>query len=511
MSKSGPICALVYFWVMVSFMGSIKLIGVLYPELRLSFKASAGDIGLAIGVMNVVMFVQAPVVAYVYKRVKVFYKRGLLVGGTVLPALGLASASCVQNSSLFTVCLAVAGLGYGICNITMLIEMNEQDNTRFPMFFSFGRSGIPVGMVLIPMAGEFLMKVYGWQGAMLIISGAIANTIPMSLAIQPLHSTAHQSAAEKIEDIHDDRDMRHKLTTLGREKHLRAVNSTEEDEASRQEVIMAVDESSDSCSESEWVTHQRRIRSNKYNTNHEEESQPCLSRREEDKTSFSQKCLSLIRWMKKSEFIIRNPNVMFIYLACVPCYMVYGGWHAFLIPRALELRNSVRHVVILTSCVALSNFCARIIFGLCSQKLTRYIDVYLVLSLVNVLSLLTDVLTFGGHTFYVLVTTATVSSACIACRSIVATMIIRQNVCEENFPIALALEELVGGTSIMFGAYFSGLFADLFGSFNYSFMLLIVLDALNVLLMLPVKCNPSSGTEKDEEIVPPKSACTNGR
>ncbi|XP_072163724.1 uncharacterized protein [Diadema setosum] len=392
----------------------------------------------------------------------------------------------------------------------MLIEMNEQDNTRFPMFFSFGRSGIPVGMVLIPMAGEFLMKVYGWQGAMLIIGGAIANTIPMSLAIQPLPSTADQSAAEKIEDRHDDKDKSHshKLTTLGREKHLRAVNSTEEDEASRQEVIMAVDElSTDYCSESEWVT-QRRIRSNKYNTNHKEESQPCLSRRghvsEENKTSCSQKCLSLMCSMKKSEFIIRNPNVMFIYLACVPCYVVYGGWHAFLIPRALELRNSVRHVVILTSCVALSNFFARIIFGLCSQKLTRYVDVYLVLSLVNVLSLLTDVLTFGGHTFYVLVTTATVSSACIACRSIVATMIIRQNVCEENFPIALALEELVGGTSIMFGAYFSGLFADLFGSFNYSFMLLIVLDVLNVLLMLPVKCNLSSGNEKDEEIVPPK-------
>ncbi|XP_072163726.1 uncharacterized protein [Diadema setosum] len=402
-------------------------------------------------------------------------------------------------------------------SMSLLIEMNEQDGRRFPLFMSLGRSGMAVGMVLIPTAGEFLMKVYGWQGAMLIIGSALANAIPISLAIQPSQSTASQPVAEKTEHTHDDRDMSHKLTTLWREKHIGTESSTEEDEASRQEVIMAVDESTDSCSESEWET-QRRIHSNKNSTNHKEESQPCLSRRgpisEENKTSsVSQRCLSLIRWMKKSEFI-RNPNVIFTYLAFIPCYMVYGGWHAFLIPRALELRNSVRHVVILTSCVALSNFCARIIFGLCSQKLTRYVDVCLVISLVNVLTLLADVLAFGKHTFYVLVTAATISSASIACRGLVTTMILRQIVTEKNFHIALALEELVGGISIMFGAYFSGLFADLFGSFNYSFMLLIVLDALNMLLMLPVKCSFTcvcSGTENDAETVPPKSACIEGR
>ncbi|XP_071493378.1 monocarboxylate transporter 11-like [Diadema antillarum] len=123
----------------------------------------------------------------------------MLIGGPVLSSLGFALASLTANYAQFTACMGLTGFGFSFMLMCMQLELSEQAGTHFGLCLGIGMAGFAVGMAIIPLLGEFLMTIYGWRGAMLILGGLMGNITPMTAAIVPKVPASSRGNVERKE------------------------------------------------------------------------------------------------------------------------------------------------------------------------------------------------------------------------------------------------------------------------------------------------------------------------
>ncbi|XP_071493376.1 monocarboxylate transporter 7-like [Diadema antillarum] len=177
-------------------MGVIKSVGVFLSNIQASLGESDTGIGVALGLFSACISSPAPLVGYFYGRLPSFSRRMMLIAGPLLSSLGLVLASLAVNYVQFSASLGLSGVGFSFMLMCILLELSEQARTHFGLFLSIGSTGFAAGMSVIPLLGEFLMNVYGWRGAMLILGGLMGNLIPMIAAIRPKTAEALKASSE---------------------------------------------------------------------------------------------------------------------------------------------------------------------------------------------------------------------------------------------------------------------------------------------------------------------------
>ncbi|XP_071487241.1 monocarboxylate transporter 5-like [Diadema antillarum] len=497
-------------------LGTVKLIGVILPALQHSLGTSATEIGVALGLLSAFKLCSAPFLACLYRRADVRFQRGLLVLGSVLPTLGVITASLAGTSAQLAICLAVSGLGYGMMNIFGVVSLNDLAGERFGVLLCVAKSGTTAGMVLIPLLGDFLSIVYGWTGALLITGGIISHTIPVAMCIHPktVDESHQRDDADGDREDDDDTQVRGPLLT-GEEEKVESSNDNMDvchGDVQRESMNIQSKEIDISCDERKggvrWKncpgdddvrdqSHLNEKEISRCQKDHLEIASTCSSSltpsdsslkgndaNELEEESDESDCHNRSCWFEECG-LFRDPYLALIFLAFLPFGMVYGSWHAFLIPRAVESGMSTLNAIALSAAAAASNLASRIVAGIYMRSFDRYMDLFLLLAAINVLSLTCDVI---AYIFPVMLVTSCLSSFSLASRALLTILILRQRAPSEYFHMAIALDEFVGGVAAMLGSYLSGLIADRFRSFNYSFIMLAILDSLSFLLLVPVRC-----------------------
>ena len=161
--------------------------------------------------------------------------------------------------------------------------------------------------------------------------------------------------------------------------------------------------------------------------------------------------------LKKTDFIT-DPCLTIILLTNLPFGVIYGGWHSFLIPRAESREVSVVDIFVITFAAAVAYFFGRTVVGILSQRLGSPTGVFIILTILNIVSLLLDVFI---HEFIVLVVAAFASAISISGRTILEILIAKDRASGRHFALILPLYELVLGVGIALGGFLSGLFIQL--------------------------------------------------
>ncbi|XP_071506805.1 monocarboxylate transporter 5-like [Diadema antillarum] len=382
--------------------------------------------------------------------------------GVVLPALqhslGTSATEIGVALGLLSAFKLCSGLGYGMMNIFGVVSLNDLAGERFGVLLCVAKSGTTAGMVLIPLLGDFLSIAYGWTGALLITGGIISHTIPVAMCIHPktVDESHQRDDADGDREDDDDKQVRGPLLT------------------GEEEMVESSNDNMDVC-HGDVQRESMNIQNSSLQGNDANELEE-----ESDKSD----CHNRLCWFEECG-LFRDPYLALIFLAFLPFGMVYGSWHAFLIPRAVESGMSTLNAIALSAAAAASNLASRIVAGIYMRSFDRYMDLFLLLAAINVLSLTCDVI---AYIFPVMLVTSCLSSFSLASRALLTILILRQRAPSEYFHMAMALDEFVGGVAAMLGSYLSGLIADRFRSFNYSFIMLAILDSLSFLLLLPVRC-----------------------
>ncbi|XP_041473864.1 uncharacterized protein LOC121422752 [Lytechinus variegatus] len=440
--------------------GLVKAMGILFADLSKSIEMTSADLGIALGLFYTLGLLITPLVAFVITRTS--HPRILLIFGATMGCSPIIIASqATQNWHLFLT-FAISGAGYCVLRMTSLTALDRLAGEHFNLLFSLSTCGYSAGMVLFPFLAEELLMAYGWRDVYLILGGLMLNGIPCALAIQITQETFNIRDKEELQ----------RRDQVGNDTSLTGSNGCCPDASTENGVVDAVADTDPLLTPSAGHDH---IDIGVDLTLPKDETSP--TRYFDYIASFPGKISSCIGNMGFYD----DPFSVFIFLSIAMFFFVYNGWHDFLVPHALQRGISEQNTIILTFVAAVGNFSSRLIIALLTHHSVDPISIFLVLSIIDMVSLACDVCL--PH-YYVMLVTSSCSAATIAGRAVLGIIIIRNRVSSENLPMALGVNNVVEAFGFFLGGYLSGLVADKFSTYNASFILLASVDVFAFVFMM---------------------------
>nr|XP_054772564.1 uncharacterized protein LOC129280585 [Lytechinus pictus] len=305
---------------------------------------------------------------------------------------------------------------------------------NYNLYLSLGFSGYGSGMVLLPLLAESLRAPYGWRGGLLVIGAMVAHIIPCAVGM----------------NVDPDEN-----STQKRKVHLSKGPSTTDSERKEEQVRRSQSAKGGNSDQSEFGVFRK-----------------------------------ITNRFRQSDFYT-DPIFNVVFGVSFTYYMIHCGWHSFLVPHVLGRGVSVQNTLILTFAAALGNTFSRVIVGVLTNNWFTSVDVYIVTTTLNIAALLVDVYFVN---YYVMLVTSCVSAMSIGGRGVVGTLVIRDRASPEQFDVAFAAEKLISGFGMFLGGYLGGVLADHFASYNATFKMLPVIEGVNFILIMILRCNPKSST-----------------
>ncbi|XP_041484360.1 monocarboxylate transporter 2-like [Lytechinus variegatus] len=419
--------------------GILKTVGFFMSDINIDLETTATDMGRALGLLNAFFLLPGPITAALYRNHSI--RRPLLISGTCLQTLGVAFFSMATSKAQMTIFLSMTGLGIGTVILCCILTLHHVARGNFNLCIGLGLSGYGAGMVLLPIVAEFLRNPYGWRGGLLIISALIAHTIPCSMGIR--------------------------------------MKSDEESRPTQKNGFQPIESSSTGPLEMD-ITEE-----NEANAGHGSglSNGNC---RFWHVASFR----GIANILRESDFY-KDPVFTLIFGVEFAFDMVYSGWHSFLVPHVLQRGISVEKTIILTLSGAVGNTLSRCGVGVITNHQFKPIDVYIFATTLNIGALLVDVLVVN---YYVMLVTSCFSAMSIGGRAAVTTLIERERASPDKFDVVFSLARCFSGGAMFLGGYLGGLVADTFSSFNATFTMLPIIEAVVLILVVVMKCYPKPDT-----------------
>ena len=331
--------------------------------------------------------------------------------------------------------------------MTCFIVLSRLAGENFNLLFSLATCGYPVGMVLLPFLAEELLTVYSWRDVLLILGGLYLNLIPCAMTIKAssdlvVHASRGDTALQEVTSSDD------------------APHSTLYKRVQGAEGGYCQDFNNDS--DSDYVdkdSHVETLSSSPANQDLVNSDSNNLSIDDEPSAKHGPLDIggSLRRiavWWKSTE-LYTNPFLFFFILSYALHEFVYTGWHAFLLPHALQRGTSARNTIIIALSAAVGNLSGRISVGVLTHKLVDPINMYLALTVLNISALFCD--GFLPY-FFVMLLTSCSSGHAIAGRAVLGPLGVKAIVSGENLPMVIAALYVVSGCGALLGGYAAGVY-----------------------------------------------------
>ncbi|XP_041484666.1 monocarboxylate transporter 12-B-like [Lytechinus variegatus] len=353
--------------------------------------------GVALGLLNTFFFIPSPIIAALYRYH--FLRRPLVISGACLQTLGVAFLSLATSKAQMIIFLSMTGFGIATLMTCCILTLHHVAQENYNLCYGLGLSGYGAGMILLPIVAEFLRNPYGWRGGLLIISALIAHTIPCAMGIRMKFDevSTHKNGFKPIE---------------GSSTGPLEMDIAEEGEAAKRHGS-------------------------------------ALSEGDNRHGDGFRRFTNIIH---ESDFY-KDPVFTLIFGVDFAFYMVYSGWHSFLVPHVLQRGISVQKTIILTFSGAVGNTLSRCGVGVITNHQFKPIDVYILATILNIGALLVDVFVVN---YYVMVVTSCFSAMSIGGRAVVTTLIERERASPDKFDVVFSLGRCISGGGMFLGGYVSG-------------------------------------------------------
>lgn len=324
--------------------------------------------------------------------------------------------------------------------MTCITALHRLAGENFNLLFSLSTCGFAAGMVLFPFLADELLRAYDWRGVLLILGGLMLNIIPCALAIRitPEDFTPRDDEGglqRRREQMESDT-----ISIAGSDWSC----SDAERDNDRDDAVKGMTPLLSPSS----ARHDRYVRIDADHPSPDNETP------DKNRLAYINGIPAKISSWFRSMGFYDDPFSLFIFLSIDTLFFVYNGWHDFLLPHALQRGISQHDTITITFVAAVGNLSIRLIIACLTHKLVDPVNIYLVLTIVNIISLTCDA--FLPH-YYVMLVTSFCSVAAIAGRAVLGILIIRNRVSPENVPMALSVNNIVEASGFFLGGYLSGM------------------------------------------------------
>nr|XP_054769339.1 uncharacterized protein LOC129277150 [Lytechinus pictus] len=323
-------------------------------------------------------------------------------------------------------------------------------------------------MAVVPLITNYLMEIYGWRGSLMLLGGFMSHLIPFTMLVD---------------------------TSLGRNEDKHSIKHKDGGHYSTQSTncqISRSDESGDERHLSISDMGSTKDKELQYSSDSEINDMQVLAR-----------CHAI--WVKNVHAITesifyQDPWLTALIVTLGLFGVIDGAWHAFLIPRAMGRGIPTSKALTFAYSAGAGCFIGRFISGVLPN--TQYfgqLEWFISLLLLNFSSILVDVLVLN---FNLMIVTSFISAMTIAELGILKVTLCQVRCPPDAFPVALAIAEVIFGTSQLLGTSIAGYLASIFADFNASFIYLLVVETCIFIMMVILRCTKqrTENTAKENQL-----------
>ncbi|KAL3871116.1 hypothetical protein ACJMK2_039135 [Sinanodonta woodiana] len=183
--------------------------GVLFLELKDRFGQSASATAWVSAIFSTSRFMMSPVASAMCHR---FTIRFVVFIGSLLFALGVLVTGYAPNLTIVYILFGLlGGFGSSLVYVPSLIIVSQYFNKKRGLAIGLSSAGVGLGTLFIPPLFGILFDHYGFQGACLILSGIILNSVIAAFLFRPVvpvRSLISQTRKEqKNDNIHAEQEL----------------------------------------------------------------------------------------------------------------------------------------------------------------------------------------------------------------------------------------------------------------------------------------------------------------
>ncbi|KAI2810932.1 Mct1p [Blomia tropicalis] len=192
-SKSYPICPDGgWGWMVVfgSFMihviadGVIYSFGLFYFELARHFGASKAVTSMVVSLMNGMTYCIGPIASALTIK---YGCRTVTIVGAICTSMGLFLSVFVPNVYVLYLTIGIcSGFGFGLMYLPAIVIVTSYFEKKRAFATGIAVCGSGIGTAIMSPLIEYMIKQFGWKGAMLVTSGLILKCCIFGLLFRPL-------------------------------------------------------------------------------------------------------------------------------------------------------------------------------------------------------------------------------------------------------------------------------------------------------------------------------------
>ena len=106
------------------------------------------------------------------------YRKATIIGGLIAFS-GFFASAFVNSIELICVTFGcIVGLGFSIPYLNSVVVVTSYFESKNTIAIGISQSGAGLGALIFAPLYEYLIEIYGWRGAVMIISGIVLQTLP---------------------------------------------------------------------------------------------------------------------------------------------------------------------------------------------------------------------------------------------------------------------------------------------------------------------------------------------
>ncbi|XP_042331407.1 monocarboxylate transporter 13-like isoform X2 [Sceloporus undulatus] len=180
--------------------GVIRSFGVFFVEFVAYFGETSSAVSWVISAGVAILQFASPMGSALSSR---YGARPVVMAAGSLASLGLLLASFSTSlTHLYLSIGLVAGLGWALVFTPSMAAVAHYFEKRRTLATGLAVSGAGVSSLAFSPIFQYLVGLYGWQGALLLLSGMSLNLLAAGALLRPLVSEGDQSTSEKSTNSH---------------------------------------------------------------------------------------------------------------------------------------------------------------------------------------------------------------------------------------------------------------------------------------------------------------------
>ncbi|XP_022112176.1 monocarboxylate transporter 13-like isoform X2 [Acanthaster planci] len=170
------------FTIELVFFGNLKALGVLIASMTEDFDTELWVVGSIASLHYAIQTLLAPLAAAIARK---FGNRIVVFFGGMLYGVGLVMSAMVRHVAILAVALVVISGSGAVCTTWPAhSELAFYFREKYALAAFVTLTGSPVGMMLYGPVTQFLVDVYGWRGAMLLLGGVSFHVVVASMLVR---------------------------------------------------------------------------------------------------------------------------------------------------------------------------------------------------------------------------------------------------------------------------------------------------------------------------------------